>query len=223
LVKEDQYRKLVLERKNCSLCKGLTNPAAYDRGRFDSDHIGPWSLWQHNLDADIMIVGQDWGDTEFFKKWSGKDQNDGNPTNENLLKLLESIGVTIGKPREKQEQKIFLTNLILCLKKGGLQAPVFDDWFNSCTRKFFNPLVEIIRPKAILALGKKPTNFISDYYGVYYPRSISLKKLIIQYSPFKLTNQTLLFLLYHCGAGGINRNRSFNEQMNDWKIIKRYL
>jgi DNA polymerase len=223
MVKEDQYRKLVLERKNCRLCKGLTNPAAFDRGRFDSDHIGPWSLWQHNLDADIMIVGQDWGDNKFFKKWSGKDPNDGNPTNENLLKLLESIGVTIGKPREKQGQKIFLTNLILCLKKGGLQALVSDDWFNSCTRKFFKPLVEIIRPKAILALGKKPTNFISDYFGVYYSRSIPLKKLIIQYSPFKLTNQTLLFPLYHCGAGGINRNRSFNEQMNDWKIIKRYL
>jgi DNA polymerase len=28
-------------------------------------HIGPWTQWQGNLNAELMIVGQDWGGTEY--------------------------------------------------------------------------------------------------------------------------------------------------------------
>ncbi len=72
------YNKLVLERKACRACEGLVNPADYT---YDSDQIGPWSLWQGNLDSDLIIVGQDWGDTRYFEKWEGRDQQTGNPTN----------------------------------------------------------------------------------------------------------------------------------------------
>jgi hypothetical protein len=54
-------RQLVNERKECHACSGLTNPEACGNSSFDSDHVGPMSLWQGNLDADLMIVGQDWG------------------------------------------------------------------------------------------------------------------------------------------------------------------
>ena len=220
--KDGPYKKLVQKRKGCRLCEKLTNPAAFENGRYDSDQIGPWSLWQHNLNADIVIVGQDWGDTRYFEKWSGRDQNDGNPTNENLRRLLRYIGVIIGKPREGQEQRVFLTNLILCLKTGGLQAPVAEDWFRSCAERFFKPLIEIIKPKAVLALGKKTSEFILNAYRVQYQPDAALK-LLMGKSPYRLTSHTVLFPLYHCGAGSINRNRSFSEQLNDWeKIVSQF-
>lgn len=55
------YAELVAARKGCRLCSaiGLTNPCLVDGGRFDSEHIGPWSRWQGSLAADLMIVGQD--------------------------------------------------------------------------------------------------------------------------------------------------------------------
>lgn len=216
--REDQYQELFQKRKNCRLCKGLTNPATFDNGRFDSNQIGPWSIWQHNLNANIVIVGQDWGDTRYFEKWSGRDQNDGNPTNDNLVSLLKSIGVMIGKPRENQTQGVFLTNLILCLKTGGLQAPVADDWFRSCTKAFFKPLIDIIKPRAVLALGKKTSEFILNAFGVFHESDITLKSLM-EKSPYSLSSQTVIFPLYHCGAGSINRNRSFKDQLNDWQNI----
>jgi uracil-DNA glycosylase family 4 len=221
--KDRQYMVLVQKRKVCHICKGLTNPGDFKRGNFDSDQIGPWSLWQHDLNADLMIVGQDWGDTKYFEKWGGRDQNDGNPTNKNLQELLKSIGIIIGKPRDEQKHHIFMTNLILCLKEGGLQAPVSDEWFSLCTKQFFKPLVEIIRPMAILALGERTSKFILNAYEVNYRRNASLKTMIIEHSPFKLTSQILLFPLYHCGAMGINRNRTLKEQLNDWQNIKRFL
>ena len=44
------YRVLVGKRKTCSVCNGLTNPSACAGGSYDSDHIGPWTLWQERVD-----------------------------------------------------------------------------------------------------------------------------------------------------------------------------
>ena len=60
------YAALVRVRRSCRACPGLINPADCDGGIHDSDQIGPWTLWQGNLRADLVIVGQDWGDTRYF-------------------------------------------------------------------------------------------------------------------------------------------------------------
>lgn len=71
--KIEAYKSLVEKRKDCSLCNGLSNPAAVANGKYDSNEIGPWSLWQANLNTNLLVVGQDWGDVKYFKKWEGKD------------------------------------------------------------------------------------------------------------------------------------------------------
>jgi hypothetical protein len=131
--KDTAYKNLVQSRKVCHLCKGLTNPAEYDNGIFDSDQIGPWSRWQGNLNAQLMIIGQDWGDTGYFQQYEGRD-TDNNPTNKTIRELLASIGIPIPPPSasDQGESSIFLNNAILCLKKGGLGAEVKQEWFNNC-------------------------------------------------------------------------------------------
>lgn len=220
--KIEKYRNLVHKRKQCFLCQCLHNPASIDKGKWDSDQIGPWSLWQASLDAELIIVGQDWGDVSYFKKWEGRDQPSGNPTNENLQKLLGTIGIDVRKPREVQHQIVFFTNIILCLKTGGLQSPVEEQWFQNCSVAFFKPLVEIIKPIAVLALGKKVSESIFEIYGIQQPKNTPLSDKIKQ-APYQLTDSTVLFPLYHCGAGGVNRNRSMEKQMDDWSHIKKFL
>jgi DNA polymerase len=123
--KKRKISTLVHKRKGCRLCSSITNPAKVENGRYDSNEIGPWSLWQGNLNAELLIVGQDWGDTSYFKRWQGWDQPSKNPTNENLQNLIAHIGIIIAKPRESQAHIVFFTNLILCLKqKGGLSGKV---------------------------------------------------------------------------------------------------
>lgn len=41
----------------------------------------------------------------------------------------------------------------------------------------------------------------------------------MQQSPYRLNASTVLFPLYHCGAGGVNRNRSFADQLQDWTKV----
>ena len=91
------YSALVRAQKSCRTCIGLINPTECDGGIHDSDHIGPWSLWQGSLNADLLIVGQDWGDTRYFLDNQGREKR-GNPTNETLRRLLQSIGIEIPAP-----------------------------------------------------------------------------------------------------------------------------
>ena len=72
MIKLADDAQLVTARKACHLCSGLTNPADVDGGRLNSEHIGAWSLWQGNLDAPVMVVGQDWGDTTYFIRNGGE-------------------------------------------------------------------------------------------------------------------------------------------------------
>jgi len=220
--KSEKYKNLVLKRKNCSLCQNLSNPSFIKNGQWDSDHIGPWSLWQGNLDTEIIVVGQDWGDIRYFEKWQGRDQVSGNPTNTNLQQLLETIGISIKKPQDKQREIIFLSNVILCLKTGGLQAKVEKEWFENCSKNFLSPLIDIIKPKIVISLGKSVSETILNLYKVPYLKSAKFSK-IVESSPFLLTQETYLFPMYHCGAGSINRNRSFNLQKQDWKKLKLWL
>ena len=214
--REKAYSALVKERKSCKLCTemGLTNPASFEG--LDSDHIGPWSCWQGNLNAEILVVGQDWGDKSYFSKWKGLDQPSGNPTNSNLQKLLLKFGIAIKEPTEPQEHSVFFTNIILCLKDGGMQASINNEWLSNCSGNFFLPLVRIIQPKIIIVLGKKVSETILDLYGIQFSKSAPLSKLM-QSSPFKLTESTYLFPMYHCGAGGVNRNRPMERQLEDWE------
>src|ERR1035441_2430857 len=70
----ESYAALVRGRQACHACRGLINPSECEGGIHDSDQIGPWSLWQGNLSADLLVVGQDWGDTRYFAKNKGREK-----------------------------------------------------------------------------------------------------------------------------------------------------
>lgn len=122
MTREQSYRALVDARRACAQCIGLRNPAVVADGRFDSSQIGPWTVWQHRLDARVMVVGQDFSDVAYFEKNQGRDQPR-NPTNQHLVALLRSIGIEIRLFDESDgRDEAFFTNAILCLKEGGMQA-----------------------------------------------------------------------------------------------------
>jgi len=220
--KLEEYSKLVVSRKKCRLCLGLSNPSCSQLAKYDSNHIGPWSQWQGNIDSDILLVGQDWGDISYYTKWEGMDQPSGNPTNENLQQLLYSIGIKIGKPQERQEQVLFFTNLILCLKQGGLQSQIRKEWLINCSRHFFYPLVEIIDPKIIIALGRNVFESILELYGSPNNKHERFSD-IVEHGPVKLNKSLFLFPVYHCGARGVNINRPITIQREDWSKITKWL
>src|SRR5437762_6588053 len=89
--KKARYDALVKARKACSACSGLENPSVCHRGNFDCDEIGAWSKWQGNLNAELMVIGQDWGDVAWFVRERGGSSST-SPTDRTLVRLLGSIG-----------------------------------------------------------------------------------------------------------------------------------
>lgn len=221
--RDQDYETLVMKRKACHLCHGLANPAETDLREFDSEEIGPWSRWQGSLHADLMIVGQDWGDINYFRKWKGADEPSGNPTNENLRKILDSIGIEVGTPGSPAPQsRVFLTNLILCLKSSGLQASVENAWLRTCAEQFLKGLVNLLKPRVLVILGHRPAQAGLMAFGVRVKKGLTLQALMEQ-GPYPIREGTSLFPVYHCGKRGVNMNRPLEAQVKDWIAIREEL
>jgi uracil-DNA glycosylase len=227
--KQDIYYELVEKRRKCHKCQGLTNPADIEEGIYDSNHIGPWSRWQGNLESKVLVVGQDWGTVKWFVDYRGRESRskDGemayNPTNDNLIKLLHSIGIDIERqPLVDTEGIIFFTNPILCLKSGNLGSKVKKKWYDICGKEFLRPLIEdCIKPEVVIALGKYARDCVLDAFDVSKdnnyrgPMEQSIKESPkgIQIVNFRL------YPVFHCGSNS-NINRPFDVQLVDWERIK---
>src|SRR5437764_7989407 len=66
------YSLLVDDRQACRLCAGLVNPSAVDNGVHDAAEVGPWTTWQGNLKAKVLLVGQDYSDVAYFVRNGGR-------------------------------------------------------------------------------------------------------------------------------------------------------
>jgi DNA polymerase len=217
----ENYGALVRARQACHACQGLINPADCDGGIHDSEQIGPWTLWQGNLRADLLVVGQDWGDTRYFTKNVGRDSSR-NPTNATLVKLVRSIGIEIAAPtpRDSGGGTVFFTNAVLCLKGGGLQAKVKPEWFANCGLRFLQPTIDLIAPKVVVALGERAFKAIAAIYRL--PR-INFREAVDRSDGFTLSDGIRCFPMYHCGARILNTHRPMPQQLRDWERVGRAL
>jgi uracil-DNA glycosylase len=223
MTKQDEYRELVQKRKECARCQDLVNPAQCCKGDYDGEEIGPWSLWQGYLDARLLVVGQDWGDERCFRGDRGRDTAS-NPTNRTIVELLEVAGVQINPVGSECPHKgrVFLTNAILCLKSGGLQAPVKKPWFENCGKEFLLPLIRIVRPEVVVTLGVRAFEAIVSAVGGK-PATGSFREIVEDPNGFEIDAGIRLFPRYHCGRRILNTHRKIEQQREDWKKIGQFL
>lgn len=210
------YADLVASRKACTRCNGLINPSSLSNGMLDSDQIGPWTLWQGNLAAKCIVVGQDWGDTNYFLDNRGREAPN-NPTNTTLRNLLAIAGLNIDPPSAEKlpEDALFFTNAILCLKHGGLQAAVDSAWFDNCGTQFLRPTIDLIAPLVVITLGERAYRAVCLAYSLR-PRAF---RRAVEGEPIELPSGTLLVPVYHCGARILNTHRPLAKQKRDWARV----
>lgn len=212
---------LAAGRRACAACEGLVNPAQLLGGKLDSGQLGPWSLWQGKVDAEVVVVGQDWGDVASFTRNEGFEEPN-NPTNRRLVELLALAGVVVEQPtRLGRAGTAFFTNAILCLKEGGLQGEVRPEWFRTCGARFLRPAIEIIAPRAVVALGTHATAAVCHAFGLRAPRKFA--DAVDGEDGVPLPNGSTLFPRYHCGARSTNMNRSRETQDEDWRRLGKWL
>jgi uracil-DNA glycosylase family 4 len=215
------YSSLVSDRKVCERCAaiGLTNPSRIQSGAFDSAEIGPWTRWNGDLDARILVVGQEWGDIASLERQCGIDT--ASKTNEMLRELLDSVGVSVASaPTSLPASGVFLTNAALCLKVGGAQATVKKDWFVNCGSSFLRRQVEIVDPLVVVALGEcayRALRHAFDLPNVIFSDSANRRL------PIPLRAGASLVVVYHCGQRMLNTHRKRDAHFEDWQLVKRLL
>ena len=224
LERKQRYAALVSLRKECRKCNDVVNPSSCEGGRFDQNgHVGPWSDWQGNLDAELMVIGQEWGGTTNYTDQRGRDLDlYRDTTNKNLVHLLGRIGLTVQAPSELQGYtkagSCFFTNGVLCLRKGAATSgagknDISEASFTRCGQNFLRPQIEIIRPRTVLVLGKLPWIGLMKAFDRRYN---STHKANVEGDPVPLNSETIAIALFHCGSRSINMNRDLKKQSDDW-------
>ncbi len=164
-------------------------------GIFECDHVSPFTKSGNNIDAEIMVVGQDWTSADKLGSNPPNLQSaklgytPGLPTNKNLDDLLKRhLGLT--------RSDCYLTNLFPFLKHGNKSANIPPKHLVNCARQFTFPEIQIVSPKHVICLG------IAVYTAL---RSAAGKKEAIKLdqaakSPFRFEQSMI-----HCVAHPANR------------------
>ncbi len=218
-MKQKLYVELVKKRKSYKFKDSeLLNPSEILGGIYDKEiHLNPWSQWHGNLDAKILLIGQDWSSYDEYIKGKGEEDLMNN-TNLNLSCLFGEIGINAKDSDDETPIPLYFTNCILGIKKGKMARKIKRSWYIDTADIFIKPLIDIISPKIIIALGKAAYETVSKIYNI---KTMPLK-YAIDMNPVKLPDGKLLFAVYHCSDLG-HANRHFQTQRKDWRKIKKYL
>lgn len=211
----------------------------------DCAEINLWTYWQgrSNLDAKIMLVGQDWGcpwDADFLPTLEQVRKanqhceydylnNNPSPTDANLTRLFNELGYDITKPCPD----LFFTNFILGYRNKGFSGGYKKAWAEH-DKDYFKELADIIGPKAILCLGRSAFEGVVSAFNAKLPLRIKDYNDFIESThnpvavPLASGETTYVFALAHCGVmGTLNRNRkkntSLTNQIEDWRKIIPYI
>lgn len=205
------YEELVLARKTCTRCPGLTNPSYGTLARHDGDEIGPWTRWLGSRPAHLTVIGQDWGTLTDFEKNEGQDPPGAFGTNERLADLLKLVGVSAPPPgTEDRAAGVFLTNAILCLKPGGRSSGMKAAWSSACG-SFLRQSIEFSEAKIVICLGAYAFSALKKAYRVRGPAH---RVAVAESYALALPTGATGFAVYHPAARAVNRSPEAAE--GDW-------
>ena len=206
--------------------------------------INLWTYWQGrgNLNAPILLVGQDWGslrtkdgeacirkiqlapDGPIPNYMAGND----NPTDKNLVRLFqEALSISVETPASE----VFFTNFVLGHRNEGTSGGFKPDWIRH-DQAFFRELAEIIEPQVILCLGRNTFEGVLTAFRKQVQIGAFNHFIESDQNPVPVVlnsgKTAYIFALAHCGVmGTLNRNQgkdmSLNTQIQDWKRIRPYL
>lgn len=193
--REAGYQALVRERRACRACPGLANASAIRGGALDVHEVGAYAHWQGRLDADLALVAQDFASVDRFVA-SGGRPNPSIPTNKNMVALFRAAGLPLSLPSAESEDRYFFTNAVLCMKTGGMSAPVRTAHVRECARRFLRPTLELVRPRVAVALGSGALLGISEAFDLDYDGG-PLRPLVERFATFDLPWGGVAVPAYH--------------------------
>lgn len=236
--KQTVYLKLINDVNQCHLCEQMCTLSHSECSEYlvNDNHglntgmpyVNLWNLWHGNLDADIMVIGQDFGQcenaTEFLEKQKSKYYT--NPTDTALRDLFKaSFDIDV----DDENASLFFTNMANCYRKHQTTGSMHPGWLPICAYKYMARLIRIIQPKIIIVLGKAAFDAIFCLDGLSVECTNKKSNVndtladVMKYDyQLKIDDNIVrVFPVYHPGANS-KRNRTTEQQIQDWKRIAEY-
>jgi hypothetical protein len=211
------WQELVSARKTCRICietapGRLRSCAEFD---FDPDVVSLWEQWLGHKDPKLLLVGQDFGNVHYFVRNRGRDEPH-NKTNDNLHRLLAEAGICAKVPPDPDpDTPAFLTNSILCIKEGAMNAALRASWVKTCTERHLVPLLNHLKPPVVVGMGNWGWRAVRQALGL---ASAPALILLAAGGSWRSANGAFVFAVGHCGPLGIV-NRPWPLQVADWQRI----
>ena len=213
----DEYRELVAARKACRICVERSPGRIRSCGDypFDPEVVSHWEQWLGHKRPKLVVVGQDFGNVAYYERSRGRDEV-GNQTNLNLQRCLAAARITVADPPGLDPAApVFMTNSILCVKEGRMDAPILGSWVRSCTEAHLKPLLRYLRPPVVVGMGSRGWQAVRQAFALdNAPPQIS--KAVGD--DWVAADGTRIFAVVHCGPLGLT-NRPWPQQLADWRRI----
>ncbi len=152
--KSQKLRKLAKCRQEDSLPPHACL-ADFHGGLYECDYVSPWSISACNVDAEVMIIGQDWASSDVLEQECDKKrqerqrtgQDSSSPTNKNLCEFLGYMGLGFSET--------YATNVFPFIKRGKKSDPIPCRDLVSCAETYALPQIEIVSPRMAICLGQR--------------------------------------------------------------------
>jgi uracil-DNA glycosylase len=170
--KLDALAELVRLRRNDTY-PAMISLHEFEDGRWDLDHVVPlvvpWTKSACNVDATLMIIGQDWASEKYFQRSKNRTswqdtlrthfgQDPQLPTNRNIRRLLHCFGI--------KWRQTYATDVSIFIKPGNMNGDIPDALLRYCAIKYTIPQLRIVRPKMVLCLGSRTFNAVRYALGM---------------------------------------------------------
>ena len=208
--KIDLLKALSLKRKADRL-HGHTNIGDYHNGEYDcGDFVSPWTLSACNVDADVMIIAQDW--TSHYRIGGPFDPTQARcgyisdlRTNKNIKRLLNFFGFEL--------KDTYATNAFVFVKPGKMNAVIPQKDFSYSVKTYAIPQIEIVKPRMAICLGGQTFNTIRQVLG-----HNSVPMTLVQASPLTMSG-TEIVGVNHPGAWGMKMAGGYAKVEAQWKFL----
>ena len=213
--KREELLQLARQRQADRLLPHL-RLAEFHKGYYECDHVSPWSISACNVDAELMIIGQDWASSDILEREPSEDrrrigQDWSSSTNTNLREFLAYMRL--------QFSETYATNVFPFIKRGSKTARIPFRDLVSCARTYALPQIEIVSPRMAICLGKAAFNAIRRAAGL--PR-IEWSKARLPSAHTRISSVEI-YGLPHPSPLGINNAGGKDAAGRSWRRLAEHL
>jgi restriction system protein len=141
----------------------------YQKGCFDFNGcVSPWTKSARNLNANFMLVAQDWASDDYIKGLRVSDPISSlgyNPelrSNKTIQKyLFRFLGISF--------EETYATNAFVFVKPGDISAQILTSFFSYSVNTYLKQEIEIIAAPHVLCLGMKTYRALAKLHKAPQP------------------------------------------------------